>query len=204
MNRTVSKLLLIGSGGCFSVALLFGYEAFFDDDRTAECIVFSTFLFITGSILWRLYSRAQQTERAPASQPASTHQNTTRRLGTTLRIAFLWSLVLLVAKTVAFYTWPPDCRVSVRVTDSGPRTLRLKPNFVVNSVSVSMVDATGSNQPLKTVRGKEKEFVLPTNITPGSEIHLICGLQYDRVAPSFTSVRKVVSVPATKLKQSAP
>ena len=97
---------------------------------------------------------------------------------------------------VAFYTVVPNCEVDVHQVD-GHTLITVNPNFVVNSVlSVSILEANGFRHDLQRyfLGGDRDRYSLPRQVEKGSVLQVECSLQYDRVTPSMTTVRRVVTV----------
>lgn len=93
-----------------------------------------------------------------------------------------------------FYT-DPDCSLSI-VTRNDLTVLKIEPNEIVNGV-ISVLYLEGDNKEIKLERteSSDVEYVITPNPEHGKVLKFECHLQYDRIAPSATRVRKQITMP---------
>lgn len=96
---------------------------------------------------------------------------------------------------IAFYTVAPTFSVESRRMSNGICQLQITPNFVVNSIyRVSVRDATGVVYSREEPVPGSQRILLPIAIRKGAVLVVECDLQFDRIAPSITTVTQSVTV----------
>lgn len=105
-----------------------------------------------------------------------------------------FALLALVGYLAAFYTLSPDFAAKA-VAGPGGWAVELNPNFVVNSIrSIRISQGDTVLVTRKGVFTGLQVIALPLTALAGSTIVVECQLQYDRIAPSITSVRHQVDL----------
>ena len=119
----------------------------------------------------------------------------------TVAILFALILVGLALCWVPFYTVDPDFKVAATKQAGGDYRIEIDPNFVVNSVySVEITGPSGTLAKRDDPQAGIQHLTLPASVAGGTEITVECSLQYDRFAPSITTKKHFVVLPADKFK----
>ena len=99
----------------------------------------------------------------------------------------------LIAPIALFHLTPPDFMVEPVAEADGTWSLRVHPNFLVNSIR--SIEIKCGNAIVVSQQGVFKEVViveLPASVPAGAKLIVECDLAYDRIMPSIESVQHQV------------
>ncbi|MEM9252978.1 MAG: hypothetical protein AAGB29_11565 [Planctomycetota bacterium] len=113
-------------------------------------------------------------------------------------ILLLLMFVVVVGCPITYALFKPDFSASVQRPPSGDYHITIQPNSIVRELyDVEITGPSGSIVQWKFQNGQpsQRVFTVPNNVPAGTTLTVVCGLQYDTLAPSYTSKSKSITLP---------